>query len=57
MDLMVDIRLIKDDSWFIINGVLLFFGGVDKSNPRAEVTIYEEGEPVDISDHLHLTSK
>lgn len=39
MDLMVRGQIIKDDNWFIIPKLQLIFGGVDKNNPRAEITI------------------
>ena len=39
MDLLVDNGILKDDSWFVVNKLLLVFGGVDKENPRAEVEI------------------
>lgn len=41
MDLLVDYGTLKDDNWFEIPQVLLKFGGVDKSNPRAEIVITE----------------
>jgi hypothetical protein len=37
-DLLVDVGIIEDDNWFILPSVLMKFGGVDKENPRAEVT-------------------
>jgi len=39
MDLLVDAKIIEDDNWFIIPNISLHFGGVDKNNPRAEITI------------------
>lgn len=39
MDLLVDNGIIEDDNWFVVGGLHLFFGGVDKENPRAEVII------------------
>jgi hypothetical protein len=41
MDLLVDNGILKDDSWFIVPKLTLIFGGVDKNNPRAEITINE----------------
>ena len=41
MDLLVDCKVIEDDNWFSVPRVNLIFGGVDRTNPRAEVTIYE----------------
>jgi Holliday junction resolvase RusA-like endonuclease len=37
MDLLVDCGIIKDDNWFEIPQIVLSFGGVDRSNPRAEI--------------------
>lgn len=39
MDLLVDNRILVDDNWFIVGDVHLKFGGVDRTNPRAEVEI------------------
>ena len=39
MDLLVDRRVIKDDSWQHIFSLQLYAMGIDKKNPRAEVTI------------------
>lgn len=39
MDLLVDAGIIEDDNWFVIPKVVLIFGGVDKNNPRCEITI------------------
>lgn len=39
MDLLVDVGILKDDNWFIVPSITLTLGGVDKDNPRAEVTI------------------
>jgi len=39
MDLLVDNNFIVDDNWFVCYEVKLYFGGVDKINPRAEVII------------------
>lgn len=39
MDLLVDNGIIEDDNWFVVGGLHLFFGGVDKENPRAEIII------------------
>lgn len=43
-DLLVDAGIISDDNWFVVPEVSLKFGGVDKENPRAEITIYELAE-------------
>ncbi len=42
MDLLVDNQFLVDDNWFAVPQVTLEFGGVDKQNPRAEVTINEQ---------------
>jgi len=39
MDLLVDAGIIEDDNWMIVPNVFLRFGGVDKENPRAVITI------------------
>jgi hypothetical protein len=39
MDLLVDNKLIKDDNWFVLESVVLLFGGVDKDNPRAVIEL------------------
>ena len=39
MDLLVDNNFIVDDNWFVCYEIKLYFGGVDKKNPRAEVII------------------
>ena len=39
MDLLVDNGIMKDDNWFVVPKINLVFGGVDKFNPRAEITI------------------
>lgn len=39
IDLLVDNCVIRDDNWFEVPRLVLNFGGVDKSNPRAEVQI------------------
>jgi hypothetical protein len=41
MDLLVDCGIIEDDNWFVVPEVRAKFGGVDKDNSRAEITIYE----------------
>lgn len=40
-DLLVDAGVIEDDNYFVLPELNLKFGGVDKLNPRAEITIYE----------------
>lgn len=39
MDLLVDSRIIKDDSWQHVNSLFLYAMGIDRKNPRAEITI------------------
>lgn len=39
MDLLVDCKIIPDDNWFEVSLIPLFFGGVDKENPRVEILI------------------
>ena len=39
MDLLVDNKIIKDDNWFVCPDIQLLFGGVDKENPRCEISI------------------
>lgn len=38
MDLLVDSGILKDDNWFVVNQLTLVFGGVDKKNPRVEIS-------------------
>ena len=40
MDLLVDANVLKDDNWYIVPRIILVFMGVDKENPRVELTIY-----------------
>ena len=40
MDLLVDAAIIEDDNWWIIKDLNLEFMGVDKANPRCEITLY-----------------
>ena len=39
MDLLVDAGVIEDDNWFIIPEISLKFGGIDRQNPRCEISI------------------
>jgi len=38
MDLLVDARLILDDNWTVIPRLILESNGVDKENPRVEIS-------------------
>ena len=38
-DLLVDAGIIPDDNWFVVPEIHLKLGGVDKANPRCEITI------------------
>lgn len=38
-DLLVSAQILEDDNWFVVPDVHLKFGGVDKNNPRVEVTV------------------
>ena len=37
-DLLVDNGLLEDDNWEYLNDIHLKFGGVDKGNPRCEIS-------------------
>ncbi|HOY10139.1 MAG TPA: hypothetical protein PLB05_08695 [Candidatus Omnitrophota bacterium] len=39
-DTLVDAKIIKDDRWAVTGDVLLFPSGIDKKNPRAEISIF-----------------
>lgn len=39
MDLLVDNEILKDDNWFVVKRNCQIFGGIDKENPRVEITI------------------
>lgn len=38
-DLLVDCRVLEDDSWFILEDIRLVFGGVDRQKPRGVIEI------------------
>jgi len=42
MDLLVDCKIIEDDCWQVIPMVQLRTIEIDKENPRAEITLYEQ---------------
>lgn len=44
MDLLVDVNILEDDNWFIVDDLRLKFGGVDRENPRAEIFIYHDSK-------------
>ena len=39
MDLLVDAGILSDDNCIVVGEVVIAFGGVDRENPRAEITI------------------
>ena len=39
MDLLVDNGILEDDNWEIVPFLNLYSGGIDKNNPRVEVSI------------------
>ena len=40
-DLLVDLNIIKDDNWKVLDSVYLRSAGVDKKNPRVDIWIKE----------------
>jgi len=44
-DLLVDNGWLEDDNWYVMSEVSLKFGGVDKDNPRVEITINVNEQP------------
>ena len=40
MDLLVDKCIICDDNWWMVSKIILEFKGMDKINPRCEISIY-----------------
>jgi hypothetical protein len=38
MDLLVDNAILEDDNWNCVPILLLISGGIDRANPRAEIT-------------------
>ena len=38
-DILVDAEIIKDDAWQVIESITLFACGIDKENPRVEISI------------------
>lgn len=44
LDLLVDAGYLEDDCCGIVNRLIISFGGVDRKNPRVEVTITELAE-------------
>ena len=44
-DLLVKAGIIEDDNWFVLRGVSLQFGGVDKENPRVEIEVKHDSNP------------
>jgi Holliday junction resolvase RusA-like endonuclease len=41
LDILVKSGLIPDDNCFVVSRMCLMFGGIDKENPRVEITIDE----------------
>lgn len=39
LDLLVDCKIIEDDSWQVVPQVILKSAGIDKMNPRVKITI------------------
>ena len=39
MDLLVDYGLLEDDNCYVIPHISIVFGGVDRENPRCEITL------------------
>lgn len=44
LDLLVDVGYLEDDCCRIVNRLIINFGGLDRKNPRVEVTITELAE-------------
>ena len=44
LDLLVDVGYLEDDCCGIVNRLIISFGGLDRKNPRVEVTITELAE-------------
>ena len=42
LDLLVDNNILEDDNWFLLEKVVLYFMGVDRENPRCEISIFQE---------------
>jgi Holliday junction resolvase RusA-like endonuclease len=42
MDLLVDACILKDDNWWVVRELILTFKGIDKLNPRCDITIIQE---------------
>jgi crossover junction endodeoxyribonuclease RusA len=42
LDLLVDAHIIEDDNYKIVPKLITEFGEIDRENPRAEITIYEQ---------------
>lgn len=44
MDLLVDRKFLKDDNWFVVNRLHLYYGGLDRENPRVDIKIIPIGK-------------
>lgn len=42
MDLLVDKGILEDDNWWLVSKIELNFMGVDKLNPRCEISIHRK---------------
>jgi Holliday junction resolvase RusA-like endonuclease len=42
MDLLVDNKIIQDDCWQVVSEILMKCAGIDRKNPRVEITLIEE---------------
>ena len=48
-DLLCDNQILKDDSWWVVGGINLIFGGLARKNPRVEITIEDVGSEADMA--------
>ena len=50
LDVLVEANVIVDDNCFVVRGMHANFGGIDRTNPRAEVEICDLGKLNEIED-------
>lgn len=50
MDMFVKAGVLEDDNWFDVPSIYLKFGGIDKANPRVEISIYHADSNEDAVD-------